>query len=242
MRTLCLFFGLVSAAMSASITLSTTCASGNNTVLGAGSCGVKNSTGSAGAQSLATFIVSSNTVTVDAITSATASTGGNTATFGFAPFSASATVAITADLYTTGPVRQGYVEVSGGSQTGDGGDGGGNSSYSVGSAMSSFCPVNSSCYGTLGSRLVPIQLGTSFTFTETQSANGETDPTDFLGDGLANTSETFTFFEADGVTPVTVFDSSAVPEPATWPLFALGLAVFVAQTFPPAFRVKSRIQ
>lgn len=233
MRTLGLFFCLVSAAMPATITLSTTCASGSATDAGAGNCLLKDTTGSANAQASATFIVSANTVTFDAETSATASTGGNTASFGFASFFASATVAVTANLETTGPARQGYLEVSGGSQTGSGGDGGGSANYSIGQTLNFSCPVNSSCNAPQTLGLIPIELGTSFGFTATQSANGETDPVDFLGDGKAITSETFTFFEADGVTPVAVSEVTSVPEPGTLTLLWLGLTAIVALRVRP---------
>ena len=228
MRTLTLFFFVVSAALPATITLSTTCVSPTNTITGDGSCGVQNATGSANAEASATFTVSANTLNLDATTSATASTGGNSIQFGYAPFLASANVTITANLYTTGSARQGYLQVSGGSQTGNGGDGGSSSSYSVGSATSSSCPVNSSCNVAPGAVLIPIELGTTFTFAASQSANGNTDPVDFLGDGKAITAETFTFFESDGITPVAVFDASPVPEPAAFALFALGSTVIVA--------------
>lgn len=230
MRFLSLFLCVVSTSFSAAITLSTTCTSSGEINTGVASCNISDGVGSGQAQASASLSVSGNILSLDAHTWANALPGISSG-FSQAQFSASSNVAVSVNLFTNGPLRLGYVEISGGSQTTAAGFGSANISASVGTALNLGCGVNQSCYS-LSNTLQPFELGTSFTFSQTQHSTGQSDIIQNQGDSVANTSETFTFFEADGVTPVAVFDAaSAVPEPAAWTLFALGLAGLGALSF-----------
>lgn len=229
MRIISCLFCIVSVALPASVTLTTTCSSSSQTVTGGSSCRLSDGVGYGEAQASGSFAISGNTLTVNAYVNASAAPGTPPPAQFYAPFSASSTVAIAADLYTTGPLRQGYVVMSGTSQTTDGGVGGGNVSYSIGSALSLDCPVNRICSNGQYPNLMPIELGTSFTFSNVTTASGQSDIVEFQGDGLALTADTFTFFEADGVTPVSVFDAdpTAVPEAGSCSLLFVSFASLV---------------
>ena len=110
--------------------------------------------------------------------------------------------------------------------------GGGNVNYSIGPFLNMGCSVFQVCSLGLGTDLVKIQLGTDLAITELTTAFGETDPFEAQGDGLANTAETLKFFEADGLTPVSVFDTDAVvvPEPSVLGLLILSFAGLVKRT------------
>jgi PEP-CTERM motif len=134
---------------------------------------------------------------------------------------------ISATLYTTGPARLGFVTVSsvdfwlldqlGGAN--------GNVAWSLGSINGgcSGAGLNSLCTGT-GSYTLPFNLGTSFQFMETGTLAISPDPVvQLFGTGNASLNLQFQFFEADGVTPVQVFETASVPEPKSLALIALGL-------------------
>jgi len=227
MRTLGLFLCLVSSAFSATITLNTTCNSASQTVNGGGNCGVSDGIGYGKAQASATISIGGNVVSLNAQTSAAAAPGVPPGGF-YTPFSGAASVTITADLFTTGALRSGFVRVNGQTTSGVGGAGTARADYSLGSALSLSCSGNLTCGGPIQAlSVMPFQLGTAFIFSDFETAIGSSDPVELLGDAFANSSETFTFFEADGITPVSVFDAAAVtvaPEPTSWGLFVLGLA------------------
>jgi len=232
MRILSLFFCVVSIATAATITVSTTCTSSSQSVIGGPSCGLGDGVGYGRAQASGAFSLTGNAATFDSATNAIAVPGQPPPGQFYQPFSGAASVTITANLFTTGPVRQGYVLISGQSQTGNGGVGGGNVNYSIGPFLNMGCSVFQVCSLGLGTDLVKIQLGTDLAITELTTAFGETDPFEAQGDGLANTAETLKFFEADGLTPVSVFDTDAVvvPEPSVLGLLILSFAGLVKRT------------
>ena len=224
MRALSLFFCIVSVAMSATISVSTTCTSATQSITGGSSCALGDGVGYGRAQASGTFSLTVNVATFDSATSAIAMPGQPPPGQFYQPFSGSATVSITANLFTNGPVRPGYVLISGQSNTGNGGVGGGNVNYSIGSSLNMGCSVNQLCSLGLGTELLSIQLGTDLTITELTTAFGQTDPVEAQGDGLASTAETFSFLESDGLTPVSVFQT--VPEPGVLGLLAVSFAGF----------------
>ena len=147
------------------------------------------------------------------------------------------------NLFTTGPARLGYVLISG--------NGIGGVSYydaSQGDMQLTFGlnPFNNAptvyegcgepnmtgfgCYNYSG--LLPLQLGVPLSLAASVSEYAD-DMGPTAGYGVAIESFTFQLFENDGRTPVDI--AFVTPEPRTWSLAALGLAVVV---FARARRVR----
>jgi hypothetical protein len=145
--------------------------------------------------------------------------------------SASATIMDT--IYLPGPVRPGFVELTCGGfscfQSEDGGAGGGAAFITLGSLTCEGFENQLFCGG-----LRPIELGGSFQFSATVEADG---PGCALCDDGAGAADLYgakvTFYEADGVTPVTVYDEvdppAATSEPATSLLIAIGLLALLTR-------------
>ena len=172
---------------------------------------------------------------------ADASPGFNNAGAPFAISSARSQISVNETLFTTGSVRSGFVQVSAtGSSTGD-------FRGSSGSLDLSLASIAVSCFGSgqaaatcvlwpngahsipgyvlpVSLQYYPFTLGQAFNLSYSGSAGGDSTP---LGsaNGYADLQFQFRFFEADGVTPVTV---EAVPEPATFALFGVALGAFIA--------------
>jgi hypothetical protein len=71
---------------------------------------------------------------------------------------------------------------------------------------------------------LPFQLGTAFTFDETQAFGAIGSFLTGSGSGFGQTSVAFRLLELDGATPVCVYSTSAVPEPASLLLLSAPLA------------------
>jgi hypothetical protein len=134
--------------------------------------------------------------------------------------SATADASLSVELYTTGPVRQGVLEVlTGGNFAGvTGGDGTGSTEYSL-----SPTGIAAGCTGALcfnDPLLQPILLGTTFQFNEDMQFAEAGNYISGAASGFGTSELTFLFFEAGGVTPVLV---SEAPEPCSCPLLAIGV-------------------
>jgi hypothetical protein len=140
---------------------------------------------------------------------------------------ANATATITDTIGTPGPVRAGFIEYScsyicwGNT---NGGAGSGSALVTVGSVG---CGVSDDqFYCPLGYE-EPFTLGEPFQFGVTVKADGPGCSLCDTGDGSAAlTGVTVTFYEADGVTPVSILDADppvATPEPGTSLLITIGL-------------------
>ena len=137
-------------------------------------------------------------------------------------------------LITTGPLRSGFVIITGGLSGSQGFDPltgtlgvtlgalNGNCTFFLG-----LIPPGAPC-GCLvplaaGSLKLPFQLGQSFLFSENFHLTAASDQsTSNIESGMATIGMRFQLFEVDGVTPVAV---SATPEPAEVSLFCAGLIV-----------------
>lgn len=164
----------------------------------------------------------------------------NQGAFGSAPgiyndvTSASATATISLELTTTGPVRPGYVAVINKGLSGGQYDGTGSLGINIGNYQVASCSIFDAQTGLCGGlpkdltlaeaggyTPMPITLGESLSFGETQTVGAEGDPVD--GEGSAEFSSVIAleFFDSDGKTPVAVTEST-VPEPISAAMFALG--------------------
>ena len=219
MRTLSLFFCLACMALPATITLTSTCSAAGVAVTGTAFCSVGTAPNDAQAQASAAFSTSSNSMTLTAYTYAVGSSSSSQV------YSGAANVAVTAYAYTIGSPRPGYVEIIQFLTANDDGWGAANVSFSLGSTYSASCSA-ANCFKLPNVLWLPIELGTDFTLLEAQSVGGSSDLLNGQGDGAANSSLIFNFFEADQTTPVAVFDPdpAAVPEPPAWSFLLLGLA------------------
>jgi hypothetical protein len=174
----------------------------------------------------------SGTVSVNALSapdsgdiSAVACFSPNTGCFAGASISAYETIM----FQTLGPVRPGVADLYTYGQAGDAGDG----AFGFDGAG----PVESSS---------PVELGT--TLSVSGSAYALTGGTDRLEEAAGTEYFWYVIYEADGVTPVTVLDVAATPEPSTWALtLLLSLAmlcgasladdVIKARLFPATFSI-----
>jgi hypothetical protein len=149
---------------------------------------------------------------------------------------ATATTSIHVNLYTEGAVRDGYVEVSSPTMWTVAPDGfTGRASLSLGS-YNGGCGgggMDANCYfgnillwsPTVNYKL-PFTLGNDFALDFTQTFNGDANMFSGATEGFGQTVFNFQFFEADGITPVMVFDppgAASAPEPSTWSLAILPL-------------------
>jgi hypothetical protein len=134
--------------------------------------------------------------------------------------SATADASLSVELYTSGPVRQGVLEVlTGGNFAGvTGGNGTASTEYSL-----SPTGIAAGCTGALcfnDPLLEPISLGTTLQFTEDMNFAEAGDYVSGAASGFGTSELTFLFFEAGGVTPVLV---SEAPEASSGSLLAIGL-------------------
>jgi len=140
--------------------------------------------------------------------------------------SATSDASLSVELYTTGPVRQGFLEIFvGGTFAGvTGGDGIGSKEYSLSPTGIAAGCVGALCFN--DPLLQPITLGSTFQFNEDMKFTEMGNNTSGQASGFGTTQLTFLFFEANGVTPAQV---SEAPEPGSRSLLSLGfLAVVVA--------------
>jgi hypothetical protein len=155
-------------------------------------------------------------------------------------------VSITDTIDTAGPARAGFVEVTGTANGVNGGAGGGGGDFSLGSPVggggtSVQCGGLGTAFSCYTGREIPIELGEPFYFSLEASADGPGCALCDDGDGAINLYFTFAFYEANGTTPVSVFEAAppATPEPATSFLMALGLlALFARRVFCSPIKVE----
>jgi len=144
---------------------------------------------------------------------------------------ASATASITDWLDTGGPLRAGIVEITQELLNGD--NSGGENSDGVNVSLDSVrgeC-TDSMCLEPV-SAIQAVELGEPFELSGLANATGSACTGMCAGAADSSVSSSFTmeFFEADGVTPVNVFETIApeVPvvtaEPGSWALLVVGLA------------------
>lgn len=153
------------------------------------------------------------------------------------PSSAWATASISLNLSTLGPVRQGFLQIYAPTLSWiDAPEGySGQMNLSLGSitgscqsAGSLTCRIGTYYLAANGTLLLPFTLGDSFSFqiTESDSVNGDVDSGD--SEGTDQTAISFRLLEADGATPVALYDPPATaPEPATFGILSLGVAGLV---------------
>jgi hypothetical protein len=148
---------------------------------------------------------------------------------------AHATATITDTIDIAGPVRPGFVELTCGGfcfSSFDGGAGDGSASITLGS-LGTCRGFEEELYCAVGLER-PIELGKPFQFSTTIEANGPGCALCDTGDGFAALNGmTVTFYEADRVTPVNIFEANppvATPEPAAPLLMALGLLMVFGLT------------
>lgn len=167
--------------------------------------------------------------------------GGGYSFLGGTPDAASASTFL-ATLETAGPTRSGYLEFTNLQMGATGTDDGAwtdNFAISLGSLSASCSQYGSMPISSCGpidlyrSRyLLPVTIGAGQTFVLMLSAQANSTTGWFdEWDAVSATSDlTFGFLEADGTTPVTMYDppdAAAVPEPGTWGLLGAGLALCV---------------
>jgi hypothetical protein len=201
-----------------SVTCSTNVGDTNNaaacSILGAGTLG----TGHADASVSASYVLSATALTTTAQASADASPSVDLVSGNEAASYAASSATITLDLDTAGSARPGVVLIDWNASTnGCCGMGGGSVSYNLGSGIGGNCgapPATVCSY----SVFEPITLGSDFAFTETEQFTATTLDEHEGGSLQANLS--LQFFEANGETPVDVFET---PEPGPLGLAAVGL-------------------
>lgn len=160
---------------------------------------------------------------------------------------ANATATITDTIYIAGPVRPGFVELT---CTGsifcfssyDGGAGGGAAFITLGS-LGTCEGYEEQLYCAVGLER-PIELGEPFQLSVKVEADGPGCAECDTGDGAAALSGiTATFYEANGTTPVSVFEADppvATPEPGTSLLIAIGLlGLFTQRLFASRYVERS---
>lgn len=218
------------ACIAASVTATSTCTvpPGGTTVVTANGCSATqvdqfNITNSASASAVGSYAIFGNSLSFSSATTATA-VGDYPSPLGEAS-SANGTVAIAGDLATLGPLRTGILEIT---YAFDILQGAGADRASVSYSVAGF---GISCNGgNFSVRCPPVGFGYPITFTTTIelgeilpfSADVEADAHDYLalGQGQAGGTATFQFFEADGTTPVDVYE---VPEPPSSFLYGIGI-------------------
>jgi hypothetical protein len=160
----------------------------------------------------------------------------------FSPYGASAnsSASLAIDFTTSGPVRQGWVLITGSEGYAAAGVGLGSvasTSFSIGSsplggtAAASACTSlghgssNNNCDDVSGPQ--PIMLGTDIDFIGNVGASANSAVTLGTANAQAGFNATFQFFESDGTTPVMLLSDTQAgtfaPEPGTWGLFIVGL-------------------
>lgn len=151
---------------------------------------------------------------------------------------ARATVTLTDTIGTAGPVRAGFVELScffSCYSGNDGGAGGGSASMTLGSlGCGGFGGQQADCPTGVER---PVELGEGVQLSVTAIADGPGCALCDVGEGSASFGVMATFYEANGTTPVSVYDADnplvvETPEPGTSFLIAIGLlALFTRRIF-----------
>ena len=154
---------------------------------------------------------------------------------GFVDALATATSTIHVNLYTEGAMRDGWVQVSSASLWERASEGfTGHAALSLGDYYGGCGddPMATCYFGNilLGdpsfSYRFPFTLGSSFELDFTQTFYADANPFTGWSHSIGQTAFNFEFFEADGSTPVMVYDPpgpASAPEPATFLLAALPL-------------------
>lgn len=136
------------------------------------------------------------------------------------------------DYLTSGPVRQGFLQINLSGYSGDPYSGYMNATILLsmpdGSPSANIDCYDGLCHGNshefYSGGLIPYVLGTSFSLDGTGNALASAGFNDGSSAGDTNLSYNFRFFEADGVTPVSV---SEIPEPASVSLVLVSLAALL---------------
>jgi len=135
------------------------------------------------------------------------------------------------EFYVDGPVRPGLLEISAGGLVNSGSAN--TWSFSTGSSQIISGGCGSNVCSSLNNFWIPVTLGgNTFSFTASSQSSISADyggPDDIHS--VADISVDLTFFEADGITPVIVFD--VAPEPNSCVLLALGVSGFAFRRAKP---------
>ena len=131
------------------------------------------------------------------------------------------------DLFTAGPMRPGFMAVAVNDLTGlNSADGFGEADVSASAQFGSACEFSVNDFGSSGNctGLMPVELGTAFTFQVGLSADSSAAVGLSSGASVQLTAS-IEMFEADGFTSVALLDS---PEPAGGLLCCVGLGLLGA--------------
>jgi hypothetical protein len=139
--------------------------------------------------------------------------------------SAQGSLSYSAELYTPGPMRPGFLFPSANGSGGGDFFGSGSGSAFIGPwclFATSTAGIQGNC---LGPVLIPVELGTEFVFSVMMGASASSSPINGSDNGFVVLDVGFEFVEADGVTPVAALDS---PEPSAGLLCCVGLGLIGA--------------
>lgn len=111
------------------------------------------------------------------------------------------------ELYTSGPIRPGYMSFFGGGSGIEDDDGFSGGSGGAGIPWAGFSVSHAGCQGDCGSMLIPVELGVEFTLQVGISAQSSAAA---VSGGVGGATLGVTLgpvFEADGVTPVSLLEA-----------------------------------